>query len=643
MPWRINKITINNLKFFHDSFPIEVDGKNLLIYGENGTGKSSIYWALHLLYQSCLKEPTIKDGQKYFDPTNPENLLNKYADEGDNAGVSIEYIDEAGRTKTYEDSNVRLNTHVAGDDFMPLTLSASDFMNYKFLSKIFNFPNSKENDVFNFFVKEIFSTLQLGEDYIDPFTGINKGQKLDLWWNSLNEDFLKLPHSRKNKKSILMGTEQYKTYEGLVNRFNHGMKILLLDLEVRTNEILKEKFHVIDKIVFDYREMRFNLPKIKDGRVLKSHDGTLYPPKIILKGKLVREDNNKELEVAHPISVFNEAKLTCMSLALRFVIGTSRFNPTHNECAATLVLDDLLISLDMQHRDEVVDLILSYADRFQIFILTHDSHFYDFVWKKISQCKIEKQWKKFELYQVDPELVGNKIPKVTISIPETLEEKAKRYFTHHDYSACANTLRKICEKKLKQILPKNWCIKFDSKGDVNKVDLSGMILKLGDLKKFYGLPDDLMPNIDIYRSNLLNPLSHDDNSSPIYRNEVKTAYEDICTLEEFKKTDIIKYEQCGNRLFSIKIKDSFDTTIAGADFSFSEIFSRIIYKGSSFYNDCTITVSSSSDDSKFKSSKNIRDLYSKICGQLHKPQEKWPKLEDIVTDKDSGTLLKDIV
>lgn len=46
---RINKIHINNLKFFPDFEPIKIEGKNILLYGENGSGKSSIYWALYTL------------------------------------------------------------------------------------------------------------------------------------------------------------------------------------------------------------------------------------------------------------------------------------------------------------------------------------------------------------------------------------------------------------------------------------------------------------------------------------------------------------------------------------------------------------------------------------------------------------------
>lgn len=38
----ISKITINGFKAFPKEFNLNLDGKNLLMYGENGSGKSSI-------------------------------------------------------------------------------------------------------------------------------------------------------------------------------------------------------------------------------------------------------------------------------------------------------------------------------------------------------------------------------------------------------------------------------------------------------------------------------------------------------------------------------------------------------------------------------------------------------------------------
>lgn len=48
-PVRIDRIKISNYRFFRNDFEIAFSGANLLIYGENGSGKSTIYKALEYL------------------------------------------------------------------------------------------------------------------------------------------------------------------------------------------------------------------------------------------------------------------------------------------------------------------------------------------------------------------------------------------------------------------------------------------------------------------------------------------------------------------------------------------------------------------------------------------------------------------
>lgn len=60
---KITKITLLNYKFFYGDFFIDVNGENLLLYGENGSGKSSLFKALEYLTQ--LKYPSInRNGEK---------------------------------------------------------------------------------------------------------------------------------------------------------------------------------------------------------------------------------------------------------------------------------------------------------------------------------------------------------------------------------------------------------------------------------------------------------------------------------------------------------------------------------------------------------------------------------------------------
>ena len=161
MTWKINKIEIRNFKFFHEPFILRLGGKNLLLYGENGCGKSSIYWSFYTHYQACLK--TAAQAGKYFDATNTENLRNRYTSPREESGLAVEFVEaESNSTHSYEDSSINCYINDEGSlNFMNRTLKASDFMNYKFLTSIFDFRNSQDNNVFPIFEKEIFQYLPL--------------------------------------------------------------------------------------------------------------------------------------------------------------------------------------------------------------------------------------------------------------------------------------------------------------------------------------------------------------------------------------------------------------------------------------------------------------------------------------------------
>ncbi len=80
------------------------------MYGENGSGKSSIYWALYTHLQSSLKEPTTSDAGKYFMPTHPDNLRNLYSNEDEPSEIKVTFVDSNGRTKSYKDGSRCINT-----------------------------------------------------------------------------------------------------------------------------------------------------------------------------------------------------------------------------------------------------------------------------------------------------------------------------------------------------------------------------------------------------------------------------------------------------------------------------------------------------------------------------------------------------
>lgn len=76
----MNKLEFDNFKGFKEKFTITLDGRNALIFGENGTGKSTIFEGLKLLFfeQRIFREkinPNIIGEQREIEK---QNILNEY-------------------------------------------------------------------------------------------------------------------------------------------------------------------------------------------------------------------------------------------------------------------------------------------------------------------------------------------------------------------------------------------------------------------------------------------------------------------------------------------------------------------------------------------------------------------------------------
>jgi len=63
---KIKTIEIKNYKAFYGEHSFNVDGKNLFIYGENGSGKSSLYYAVKDFFQSSVETINFDDVECYI-------------------------------------------------------------------------------------------------------------------------------------------------------------------------------------------------------------------------------------------------------------------------------------------------------------------------------------------------------------------------------------------------------------------------------------------------------------------------------------------------------------------------------------------------------------------------------------------------
>ena len=260
MSWRISQIEMKNFKFFKDAFTLKVDRKNVLLYGENGSGKSSIYWSVFTHFQAYAKAQA--EAQKYFTAHHSQNLRNRFVADNETSYITISFDNGEGETKVIKDSNVDYYPSNADTlRFMRGAAMSSDFLNYKLLSCLFDFRNSEDNQVFSIFEKEVLPNIDLSQPYskIDgtPTNILNAGE----WWKYINKVYKTeglIPRNTKIFSRFNRGTIQYKTYQNRISLFNDLLNEKLQMLVMRANAIINSVFHIQAEILLTMRGAVFN-------------------------------------------------------------------------------------------------------------------------------------------------------------------------------------------------------------------------------------------------------------------------------------------------------------------------------------------------------------------------------------------------
>ncbi len=633
MAWKIQSIEIENFKFFQKPFSLVPAGKHVLMYGENGSGKSSIYWAVYTLFQSSLKQS--QEARKYFDSAHPDSLVNLYAGTNCRSGIKIEFVDAATNIKIeYEDSSSLVNTNVEGDNFIRLSTFSSDFMNYKFLSAIFDFKNSKPVDLFKIFEEEIFPFLSLDAARYDLDGKPTDETSVEQWWRYIKQCY-ESNYVLTRRANVYTHDEKWQAYQNLISDFNTRLQSLLTSIADEANKKLSDQNMPV-KVALRLKKVEFDR-KIPNSK--RSYDGRFYPPQIILTAQLLHSDGTpiSQKDIQHPRSFFNEAKLTRIALALRLAIFDRKYQA--DDCAKVIFVDDLLISLDMSNRLMVVQQLLNYADRYQLFVFTHDLAFYELIEDSIAQRNAQNDWCKFEMYAIDEEVDENYIPEPCLKEKKNFLQQARCYFSDYQYYAAANSLRKECEKQLLRLYPKHWTLSANSDGTVSMLNLNALDLKI---KKFYarfGMENTLTPKIDQYRKRILNPASHNDSKAKVFRSELKMAIEEISQFEKINKLCISDENDIQNRVFSIDLAANDRHVLV--EFTPLERWHKLEYLGQTYFEDIDVEIKRN-DGFRTESQRSIRDLWRSICKIIGYSEDSFPPIESVITEKETHLILANI-
>lgn len=521
---RLHELHINNFKFFpqqkSDSPLLKINGKNLLIYGENGSGKSSIFWALYTLLESAFKVNEF-EVEKYFIKSSEFSLINIYSRA--NQLINIKIVLKDGHNKSEFELNPNLHQIVSNlnDSNLREIGMASDFINYHVIFRLHQIKHSKESDLFEWFKDEIFpyilisdinATKSVDAVYKEISNGPKKVKSFDL------VDTLIYPNPAMDSHIQQVVKNQFKLYKKYniqVKKWNKKLEKYLKGINFRANEILKNDFKLNFEIKLNYKSSSF---------VVSENEFEWNDPKIELKIPLY---NGKRNVIKKPHSFLNEAKWTSIALAIRFAIIEDWNNRPSQALLKALVIDDMLLSLDMGNRDTVLNIILDrVVNDFQLILMTHDRYFYEMTKVKIQRKKNNNDWLKLEMFE-DTETKTNKRVPIIIAEKGKLS-KAWGLFKSKDFASAANMLRQASEKLCRTYLTPQEQLG----GDYKPLNLNGLLERLISKATEAGITINLIKDLSEYKNNIMNPSSHYDIEYPLFENELKKALE---TLDKISK------------------------------------------------------------------------------------------------------------
>ena len=440
---KLESIEIQNFKAFPANQKIEFNGNHALVWGVNGSGKSSVFWSIYTFLQCAYKEGN--EHQKYFDG-GAESLHNIYGT-GDSF-LKLSFKEEGNEAiETLEISTA--NNEAFTSSFVKGLNDSSEFITHRLLLNFSNFKNSQDVDLYAIFERDIF-----------PFFNTASGKNF--------QNLLK-------KIKAELNIESKKNIDNLITEFNDGLEDLIQPLK-RGEASRFYRNHLAQANEDVDLQIFFPEPLAYEG---VGKNKRLKNPVVSLKVKF--GFTGSLLDINKPQSYFNEARINAIALAIRFVLMEKRKN---SDELNLLVLDDLLISLDLHNRKKVIDLILSkYSQSYQIIILTHDKGFFNEFIRQISD-DIDN-WNVIRLFETNL----NENPKIDYDKSGNLD-KAISYYALKDYESCALYLRKEAEETLsKYINPdlkfiwasKEWKGLADFLTGAEKKYLNGQIIKIKKL------------------------------------------------------------------------------------------------------------------------------------------------------------------
>jgi energy-coupling factor transporter ATP-binding protein EcfA2 len=500
---RLVRIKLRDFRAFPGEFALELkDGCNLLLHGENGSGKSSLAIALREFFslERPFPRPIDSDANVFANPPQPMVRLTF-----SNASGNEEIPWESGRYHPLEvgsdPEKANPVTQQQRETLMAVS-RCSGFFDYRALlrASLLQTVDSLPEQLFLLFVENLLAgfraKLRGGERYLGEL------------WSELEKT---TPKSRRYS--------HIQRANGVAKQFDDAFRPFLAQVTEKANEYLPYFPENRMKIGFDYPGSSF-------AKSTKLLTGKSVNPVI--------EFNGKKVDGHHQF--LNEARLTALALSVFLAaVKLADSDPNNSDPLRLLVLDDVLIGLDLNNRFPLLALLRSEFPRHQIILLTHDP-----VWFEIAKEHTTDlgNWDYAQLFEELTDPTVPQYPRLKANTDDL--QVAKSYSDAGDLRAAAVYIRAAFEVRLKSICEKNGIelVYKENPKQITSDALWRAILRRhakrvkGNQGEF--LDPLLIPRISAVRSAVLNRLNHSGVSS-LTRAELELALQ---TITDFRKTEV---------------------------------------------------------------------------------------------------------
>lgn len=485
---RIRKIEIENSRAYYDRMEFILEkGENLLLYGENGSGKSSLYKSINDFIQSFYSQVNYTQ--------------NRYKITGADGGVMLSIGDYDQTNQQFSNVvNYRFgsgvdNTQVENTGFMKALAVTKGFLNYRDLMMMYLQYDEENPNLFGFFVEHLLG-------YHVPLVQ-GKNYTLAARWKMIRSELFD-PLTRK--------TLTHK--QGLLHLqdFEMVLRSVLDNLFVDVNKFLGQYFNNFNmEIGYDLQPMRLTYARRKSDWRLNQD----------LRLNILLDD----AQISDYTEGLNEARLSAIAICL--YLAALKVNPGKE--LHLMFLDDIFIGIDSSNRWPILKILEHEFSDFQIIIATYDRSWYCLARNYLMNHK-KNTWKFVNMFSLPKKVNGQTFFVPVLTTGMTAYDKAKEYLHGQrpiDLPAAANYFRKALEELISEKnLPKELFLNEDF-SLIPGYMLTKRVGALADLFLKIGEDATNIMTVESYLHPLIHPLSHYEEEAQVYRGELMTVEEAI--------------------------------------------------------------------------------------------------------------------